>query len=377
MIQSIILRELKYVFNETDEFIAVNFNLLNRILFWFFAISSCSDLMSVCVFPTDVIKNINLGSSMINNVDFHPDKNLFCATYTHNNQVVIYQLNEFGKSSVFQVLDDSLLELDLPQHALFSNDGNNLIISNWGSQTFNIFQVNKEGLFEPKPIGIIYYSSDLGCADYRPHGMAFSPNGKYLVVAYGASMLEPRAVALYDICDLNTKNANFRLISLLKGEEIDAGIPKGVVFSPDGSCVVVTFSMTNSLAVYPIDWGNGHIISTPRQIIAGISTDLLRPEDIKFRSDGDYCAVSNSTGDTVTFYNFDKINNCFVQDAPVYIIKSPQAQLKFPHGLAFSPDGKYLVVSQFGDVKFRSDGRLSSWASKNREKITIYNLEDF
>ena len=153
---------------------------------------------------------------------------------------------------------------------------------------------------------------------------------------------------------------------------INSGIPKGIVFSPDGSCLIMTLAAMNSLAIYTIDWANGCILSIPRQILSGTVTRLSRPEDIKLTIDGNYYAVSNSTEDTITFYEFDKKNNYFVRDEPSYILENPEAQLTFPHGLAFSSDGIYLSITQFGNVKFDHDGNLSSWAKEEKEKITIY-----
>lgn len=344
------------------------------ILCTFMRLSLSADLNQIHESPIHIIKNSNSKSSMINSIDFHPRKNLFCATFTHNNQIVIYLLDEADDLSIFQILQNPSAALDSPQHALFSKDGNNLLVSNWINQTFNVFRIESSGLFESKPFAVIPYSPNLDSAHYKPHGMAFSPNGNYLAVAYGASELEPRAVALYEV-KINSSSCTFKLLSLLHGEEIECGIPKGVVFSPDGSCLIVTLARMNSLAIYIIDWTTARIVSVPKQILNDPAMHLSRPEDIKFTVDGNYCAVSNSTADTITFYEFDKKNNYFPSDIPSYIFETPKAQLMFPHGLAFSSDGNYLSVTQFGKVKFDQNGNLSSWAETEKEKITVYKIQ--
>lgn len=340
----------------------------------FIRLSLTADLHQIDQTPMHIIKNSNSEPSMINSVDFHPSKNLFCATFTHNNQIVIYQLAEAGDLSVYQILQNPSAELDCPQHALFSKDGNSLLVSNWVNQTFNVFRVDSSGFFESKPMAVIPYSPQLDSAYYKPHGMAFSPNGKYLAVAFGASALDPRAVALYEV-KINSSSCNFKLLSLLHDEEINLGIPKGVAFSPDGSCLITTLAHTNSLAVYTIDWTTACIASVPKQILTGPTTRLSRPEDIQFTVDGNYCAVSNSTADTITFYEFDKKKNYFSKDVPSYIFENPKAQLMFPHGLAFSSDGNYFSVTQFGKVKFDQDGHLSSWPEKEKERIAVYKIQ--
>lgn len=342
----------------------------------FFQLNLFANFNQLHQVPIHIIKNLNSCPSMINSVDFHPNKNIFCATFTHNNQIVFYQLDGVRDLNIIQVLQTPLSELSCPQHALFSKDGYSLVVANWASQTFSVFCVNTSGIFESRPLAVIPYSSNLDSNNYRPHGMTFSPKGDFLAVAYGATQLEPRAIALYEVKELNSSCVNFKLMSLLKGEEIDRGIPKGITFSPDGSCLITTLAMTNSLAIYTIDWAHDAcIVSIPRQILSGTATHLSRPEDIKFTADGNYCVVSNSIEDTVTFYEFDKKNNYFVRETPSYILENPQAQLTFPHGLAFSSDGKYLVVTQFGKIGFDQNGNLSSWAKKKKEKIAVYKFK--
>jgi 6-phosphogluconolactonase (cycloisomerase 2 family) len=329
----------------------------------------------LCQSPIQVIGNLNSNSSMINSVDFHPTQNLFCATFTHNDQILFYQLEESGFWKMSQVLQNPDSNLNCPQHALYSKDGLSLVVSNWGSQTFNVYRVNEGGFCTPLPIATISYSSDLDDPHYRPHGMAFSPNGDFLAVAYGASKLEPRAVALYQVNNLQSTHVNFKLLSLLRGEEIDRGIPKGIAFSPDGSCLVLTFATTDSLAIYAIDPSNRSIIPTPRQVLRGAATQLCRPEDVKFTVNGNLCAISNSNQNRVTFYDFDKENNHFIKESPSFLLANPDADLVFPHGLAFSSNGKYLSVTQFGNVQFDQNDNLSSWAKERREAITVYQIE--
>lgn len=322
--------------------------------------------------PIQVIMNLNPHPSLVNSVDFHPTTNLFCVTFTQNNKIVLYRLDENDKANVFQVLQNPSSMLSCPQHAIFSRDGRSLVVANWSNQTFNVYHTSSKG-FYPKAVSVISYPPNF--EDFRPHGIAFSHDGKYLAVAYGASNQYARAIVLFQVDNLETAQVSIKLLSLLQGEEITNGIPKGIAFTPDGSCLVVTFSETNSASIYKIDWPNAKINSVPQQVLSGTSTHLSRPEDIKFTIEGNYCAVSNSAEDTVTFYEFDKTNNYFVNEAPSYTLKNPEAQLCFPHGLAFSSDGKYLSVTQFGPVEFDRNGDLSSFGDKRKDSIAIYKIQ--
>lgn len=323
--------------------------------------------------PFQILLNANAHPSLVNSVDFHPILNQFCITFTHNNCIAIYQLDEWGKATIFQLLEGKTSKLSYPQHALFSKDGRSLVAVNWYSQTFTVYNADMEGHYKQTAVAVIPFQ--LPTKEFRPHGMAFSPDGNYLAVAFGASKQTPRGVAVYSVNNLPKTPTSIQLLHLLRSDEMDKGIPKGVAFSPDGSCLLITLSETNSVAIYRFDSSIEEIISNPLQILNGTSSQLSRPEDIKFSVDGKYCAISNSNKDTVTFYSFDKENNVFLNNVPEYIMENPEAQLSFPHGLAFSPDGKYLAVTQFGPVVFDDDSNLISWGNQRKESVNLYKMD--
>lgn len=314
--------------------------------------------------PIEVVKNPDPSPTLVNSVDFHPILNRFCVTFTHNNRVIIYQVDENGKISIFQKLENPSAELSCPQHAVFSKDGKNLIVANWCNQTFNIYRADRSGAFRSNPIAVLNYPP--GLQEHRPHGIVVSPDGLYLAVAYGASKTHPKALALYRMDQLGTKQVYFELIDL----QNLLAIPKGVAFTPDGSHLVVTFSDTNSLAIYPLDWDKEKIVSVPKQVLTG---KIARPEDVKFSPDGTLCAVSNSSKNRVTFYKFDKELNLFSQNEPLYTI-GEDVPLNFPHGLAFSSDGQYLAITQFGSVQFSENDDLISWGDHREESIVLLKL---
>jgi WD40 repeat protein len=339
----------------------------------FIQLSLSADLNQMSSSPIQVLSNTNSDPSLVNSVDFHPKKQLFCVTFTHNHSIVIYQLDESDEVTIFQTLQGPLSKLSHPQHALFSIDGESLVVANWTNQTFNIYCTDLNGFYQEEPIAVMPFPSPT--ESFRPHGMAFSPDGKYLAVAFGASKQDPRAIALYQMDELGTAQVRFKLLSLLQGKEIERGIPKGIAFSPDGSCLLVTLSETNSVILYALDLLNKRIISTPRQILSNVTSQLSRPEDVRFTAEGNYFAVSNSDINTITFYMYDRGNNYIADLSPSSILENPDAKLSFPHGLAFSSDGKYLAVSQFGPVVFDKDSNLSSWGNERRDSVAVYKLK--
>lgn len=306
--------------------------------------------------------------SLINSVDCHPHKNLFCATYTHSNWVVIFKLNNSNSIEIVQSLHNPISGLSEPQHAAFSPDGKTLVVANWTNQTLTIYKLSKEDLFTPSPAAII--PSPPLLMRHKPHGIAFSPCGKWLAIAYGAAYYHGTAVGLYQI----SEETGYKLASILEGPEQLLGIPKGITFSPDSSCLLVTFSDVNSIAIFDVQ--NDKIALKPRQIVQGSHTQISRPEDIKISPNKTLCAISNSDSHTISFYRFDPLSNRITQETPCYLLKNPQAELCFPHGLAFSSDGHYLFVTEFGPVKTSKEGNIE-WDNRtpaNLAKIHLYKI---
>ncbi|MBS0648120.1 MAG: YncE family protein [Verrucomicrobia bacterium] len=316
----------------------------------------------ISLHPIPIGKIINPCSrySLINSVDFHPQRNLFCITLTHANCVILYQIDK-GESHIFQTLSNPASCLSLPQHAAFSPDGTKIVVANWENQTLALYKCEESGLFQEKPAALI--SSPRCLVHCKPHGIAFSPSGHFLAIAYGAANDHGRAIALFRV-----RENNLELASVI---ESIWGIPKGIAFSPDGACLLVSFADTSSLAIFNLE--GPEIFPIPRQILHGSETKISRPEDVKISPDGKYCAVSNSDQDTVTFYPFDPTSNQITQPFPCYVHQNPEAEHSFPHGMAFSPDGFYFLVTEFGPIRATPDGNLF-WKKETRPQLAKVNL---
>lgn len=318
--------------------------------------------------PFYTLSNPNPTQSLVNSAEFHPKENLFCITYTHNHQVALYAIDGGERVVWLQTLN---AQLNHPAYALFSKDGKTIVVSNWTNETFTLYHADAKGFYGTNPQVIAPLDILRG---YKPHGAAFSPDGNYLAVAYGATVEDPRGIALYHVENLDSPSASFTLTSLLQTREIQEGIPKGIAFTPDGRAIAVTLAHANAVALYSIDWEQEVILAPMRQLLSGDETGISRPEDIKFTPNGSAFAVSNSDKDSVTFYAFDRENNRFLQRAPMCILDNPQAKLCFPHGLAFSSDGKYLCVTQFGPMHFGPAGGLISWAKERGDSFALFHL---
>lgn len=321
--------------------------------------------------PIDVIFNPCPDYTLINSVDFHPKQDLFCITCTHANQVLFYKTNLDGKVELVQRLKNPYAKLSAPQHAVFSPDGEKIVVANWTNQTLTIYKRKKDNLFQTKPIATILAPRSL--KHHKPHGIALSPCGNYLAIAYGAASYYDTAIALFHITE---EGLGCKLIHMLHGIKELPGIPKGITFSPDGSCLLATFCDINSLIIYGLTEGSKRIEKTPLQVIEGPGSRISRPEDVKISPQGDYCAISNSDQNTITFYPFDKISNRITQNIPCNILQNPKAGLCFPHGIAFSPDGSLFLVTEFGRVGVTKGGDIT-WNNKTSSKeakCKLYSL---
>jgi len=321
--------------------------------------------------PFDSIANPCRAYSLINSVAFHPHELMFCATFTTAHKVAIFRIDPAGKIRTVQVLKNPRARLRGPQHAVFSGDGNKIIVSNWNNATLTIYRRTENGLYSRDPVACIDFPEVL--AAYKPHGMDMSPSGKFMAIAFGAAARQKKGVALFSF---NSEETILEHLSLIDEEELP-GIPKGITFSPDESCLLVTFSDVNSIQIYNLDLEMGSIQSTPRQIVKGEITGLFRPEDIKMSREGDFLIVSNSEADRVTVYPFDKVANRITQAAPCRILENPVSHLRFPHGIAVSPDGSILAITQFGPLQTTRDEDIvfDIRTPRKQSSITIYRRE--
>lgn len=318
--------------------------------------------------PTDSIQNNTWGYSLINSIAFHPHENLFCAAYSSVNQLINFGVDPFGQARVSQVVKGNDALLDGPQHVVFSRDGQKIIAVNWSSEAFTIYQRGSDGLYASRPLASTPFPAPL--AGFKPHGMDVSPSGGLLAVAFGWTSSHQKTLGLFRF---DGADASIHLLDAMP-DHILPGIPKGIAFSPDERCLLVTYADLNCICIYDIDPQAGRIHPVPRQRVEGEATGLCRPEDIKVARDGRSIIVSNSGADCVTFYAFDPASNRITAPLPVHALANPDADLRFPHGMAFSPNGDLLVVSQFGPLPVTSNGDIifDKNTPRRQARINIY-----
>jgi 6-phosphogluconolactonase (cycloisomerase 2 family) len=275
--------------------------------------------------------------------------------------VTIYQVDRIKGISLIQELHRE----GYPQHAIYSRDGKSLVVANWGDETLAVYQEGTDGFFEEVPSMVTPFPEKFH--KLKPHGITFSPQGDILAVALGASKLLNKGIALFK----KNPDFSFTLLDLYQDDRIESGIPKGIAFTPDGGSLMVTLAQSDSAAIYEVNLDEGKVLPKVKQVLTGLS----RPEDVKFSPDGSLCAISNSSANSIAFFKFER-ETCSIGSHPQFTLENPAADLNFPHGLAFSSDGGYLAVTQFGPVILDKYGDLYKWAKKRRDCVALYLLGD-
>lgn len=320
----------------------------------------------------DCVSNSGRSYSLINSVAFHPSENVFCATYSGKCLLILYGVGASGRLRLLQKIHGPDTQLTVPQHAVFSRDGNRILAVNWVGETFTLLRRGPDGAFSEAPAAVIPFPPRL--AGYKPHGMEVSPSGRFVAVAFGAADAHPKAVAIFRY---EPAAESMTLLTLIEGAGLP-GIPKGVCFAPDETRLLVTFSSANCFCLFGFDPATGALSDAPQQTVAGEATGLCRPEDIKFSHAGAHVIVSNSGGNSVTLYRFDAAAGRIASPVPEQTLTDRPSLLNFPHGVAVSPDGAHLVVSQFGPLETTPDEDIvfGSETSVRQAKIGVYQRSD-
>jgi YVTN family beta-propeller protein len=151
-----------------------------------------------------------------------------------------------------------------------------------------------------------------------PYGVAVTPDGKYVYVAYHDSF--PANVSVIDTAT-NTVVAT-----------IGAGShPFGVAISPDGKTAYVANESDNSVSV--INTATYAVATIPP--VAGLSP-FGNPIGVAVTPDGKYVYVTNDVSTSSNVSVIDTATNTVVATVPVG---------SGPVGIAIAPDGKYAYVA--------------------------------
>lgn len=297
---------------------------------------------------------LNLVSSSLQAYNFDKTQSTFNQYQIINNSVSLIHpdmlTSETQQCNVSNNKNNAVL--NLPEMMAISKNGKFLAVTNGRNGTAVIYAIKQpNNIINPVPASIIQ------CQDATNlHGVQFSPDSRYLVI----TDVNAGKVRVYKLFTDNSHNLKATLVQLI-ANKFAPFKPKGVDFSPSGEYIAISFALNAGSSgnkikngfvdIYKFDHNKGLINFT--QPVSRIHQ--THPEDVKISPDGSYIAICDQHNNEIVVREFNalkgKIGNT------IKVLKNPNSQLSFPHGISISGSGKYLAVSNYGD-----------------DKVTIYSI---
>lgn len=261
--------------------------------------------------------------------------------------VQVYEFNESLRTLTPRKAYDNSdgLALDRPENLSFSNDHTLLAIPNMRSGNINIYEVGDAAFVEESP-GTPFFVIH----DRKAHGARFSPSDDFL--AY-VSIDDLGAIYVYRVHREELEKPSFELSQAMANAFYPLK-PKSIDFSRDGRFVVIGYSEQVSseqgaaravLASYAFNAAKGRIRPKPISVVSG----LLSAETVQFYVDSSCVFAVDQVADRITGHDFNVETGTL--SGTWEALKSPDAQLNFPHGMNFTSDGRFLSVSNYGEDK--------------------------
>ena len=164
----------------------------------------------------------------------------------------------------------------------------------------------------------------------EPAGVAFSPSGTYAYVTNCNSTCGgsgPDNVVIINTASntvVNTITAGFNS-------------PAGVAFSPSGTFAYVTNYNSNNVVI---------INTASNTVVNSITSGFYNPIAVAVSPSGSYAYVTNYNSNAITKYN--RYNVTIINTATNTVTGAIKYGILTPHGVAFSPSGKYAYVANNG-----------------------------
>ena len=284
----------------------------------------------------------------------------------------------FGKQVPKNCIAGKASRLFRPESVVFSPSGDLMVVSNSGKHAVNIYTKGPQasGAFSVRPNCVV---SDKALLSYA-HDSAFSPCGKFLAVvgeySHTLSML-----AVYR--EGETKIRTEALWSI-QGDEHGLSYPASVAIDPSGQWLAVANRRKHGITLYRSTGVGGQFVPTPCQSITDeelAQHGLAAPHGVDFSPDGKFLAAThkgfkqyqldNDSG--VSIFKLQPEADAGLDPMPEFIHPYGSASLHLP---AFHPSGSCLAVS-------RSDGGIDTfeWSSAEkkliqRDSISIFRVRE-
>lgn len=337
-------------------------------------------------FVTEIVNDQD--SSFVPDAAFHPDGTYYAISYRDNNQVRVYNASS---STLFRTYQNPQAQLSFPHGLLITK--NHIIVSNklkaysTEPSKFTVYRIDDSS---GEPVEV--FTTPLENLR-EAHSMDIR-NGLLYVTYCGKDI---GAILTYAFDDETGRITG--PVNVVDEWFSQYGEPKGICLNEDGSKAFVTMAVEQSLknpnkgptkdklrkvygwelflskllrkkrdiyhhfngvVVFDVDQ-NGVLSNKPVQVFKQTKSRL---ENINIVNDS--CVVADPLNDRVFIYNLD--NQHFFNNAPQVLME----HLTFPHDACFSPDGKLLVVTNYGIELNAGRPQWETFRQPRGDKIAIY-----
>jgi len=239
-----------------------------------------------------------------------------------------------SSGTVFGTAGDSDGMFSSPYYVDFSPDGLRLVVCDTNNHRIQLFGVNDYNIEH-----ITSYGTDgsqlpaPGDGEFGyPKGAVFSPDGSHILVAdSGNNRFQMLGISNDVITHEFTYDGGGILLA-----------PSGVCFSPDGARIAVVEKTIRRFQVFGFD---GSAIA--HQVSFGTSGttngEFVSPLDISFNNDGTRLVVADAGNSRLQVFGI--VGNVITHQVSYGTIGAGAANFETPAGVKFTPDGTRIVVA--------------------------------
>jgi WD40 repeat protein len=191
--------------------------------------------------------------------------------------------------------------------------------------------------------------------DRNLHGVDFTPDGRFLV--WSSIDLRSNGLRIVPLCEPQHTGGPPTVGPATSVVNDTTEVPpKGVAMSPDGRFIALAHGANASFGKRRAPsgrldvrvWSDG----MPGEVVSTVTADMVCPEDVSFHPSGHVIAVTDQIDERAHLFAIDPSTGR-VEPTPLATISWAGGGLSAPHACAFSPDGNWLAITNYGDGSLR------------------------